>query len=118
MGFGNNGKSLLFFLSKMSRSDFMDVARHRNAAGGGHKRDAPSRTNVQCRTDGNRTVYTGIMSGPLLEGGPAAPASRGAQEMGGAAEGRRHISVHSAVCVVNSKAADTTRNTAVCADIQ
>ena len=28
MGFGNNGKSLLFFLSKMSRSDFMDVARH------------------------------------------------------------------------------------------
>ena len=100
----------------MSCSDFMDVAR--DAAGGGHKRDAPSRTNVQCRTDGNRTVYTGIMSGPLLKGGPVAPTSRGAQEMGGAAEGRRHISVHSAVCVVNSKATYTTRNTPVCVDIQ
>ena len=63
-------------------------------------------------SDGKRTVYAGIMGGPLLEGGLAAPASwssrngrRGPRDAG--------ISVHSAVCVVNSKAVDTTRNTLV-----
>ena len=52
------------------------------------------------------------MSGPLLEGGPAVPASRSSRN--GLPAQTRHagISVYSAVCVVNSsKAADTTRNT-------
>ena len=79
------------------------------------RREAPFRTTADTGEDRGRCS---IMSGPLLKGGPVAPTSRGAQEMGGAAEGRRHISMHSAVCVMNSKAADTTRNTPVCADIQ
>ena len=63
-------------------------------------------------SDGKRTTYTGIMSGPLGEGGPAALGSRLAELKRWAARDAG-ISVHSAVCVVNGVAMDTTRNAPV-----
>ena len=59
-------------------------------------------------------MYAGIiiMSGPLLKGGSEAPALWSSRNSL-CGPGDAGISVHSAVCVVNSKAADTTRNTPV-----
>ena len=66
-------------------------------------------------TDGKRTTYTGIMGGPSGEGGPVALGPRLAELKRWAARDAG-ISVHSAVCVVNGKATDATRN-APCADM-
>ena len=114
----------------------------RQQRGGGHKRDAHghrtsdrnagTETPITTRqrnvaggtkgthpagpmTDGKRTTYTGIMGGPSGEGGPVALGPRLAELKRWAARDAG-ISVHSAVCVVNGKATDATRN-APCADM-
>ena len=66
------------------------------------RREAPFRT-----ADGGK-----IEDGVRLEGGPTAPASRSSRN-GWRGPRDAGISVHSAVCVVNIKAADTTLNTPV-----